>query len=108
MKRFIVTIGLTIALHFTFSQIPNSGMEHWDNQPVLQFWETNSRPLTLPPWEPYIVKKDTDSYSGNFAANLWANGLFKASVKTTFPISYHPKNLSLYYKTIFAPCVNDS
>src|SRR5688572_20211053 len=108
MKRSILSLILFFSVYFSFSQVPNADMEYWDNAPLLLQWETNSRPMTLPPWDPYVVKKDTESYSGNFAANLWANGLFKAHAKTTFAISYHPQNLSLYYKLIFAPCVNDS
>jgi hypothetical protein len=90
------------------AQIPNSGFEFWTTTPEPIGWETNSRPLTLPPWDPYVVRKDTDSYSGNFAANFYANGQFKAFGKTTFAISNHPQSLSLWYKSSFPPCVNDN
>ncbi|MCW5908801.1 MAG: PKD domain-containing protein [Chitinophagales bacterium] len=90
------------------AQIPNSGFENWNAGPVLQNWQTNSAPLTLPPWEPYIVRQDTDRHSGNYAANFYANGLFKAFATTTFAISNHPDTLSAWIKYNFAPCVNDN
>src|ERR1041385_2592101 len=107
MKKFLLSSFLIITVHHLFSQIPNADFELWDNQPVPLLWETNSRPLTSPAWDPYIVRKDTERYSGNYAANFWANGYFKAYAKTTFAISSHPSALSLYYKLSFAPCVNN-
>src|ERR1700756_3301773 len=97
MKKLSLFVCLSLFINYLFSQIPNSDMENWDNQPILLDWETNSRPLTLPPYDPYVVKKDTDSYSGKFAADLFANGVFKAWVKTTFAVQLHPHHLSLYY-----------
>lgn len=109
MKKIILFLSLVLLMGYvSIAQIPNSDMEDWDAQPLLLQWETNSRPLTLPPWDPYIVKKDTDSYTGNFSANLFANGIFKAYAKTTFPVSIRPNHLSLYYRLLFPPCVNDA
>ncbi|MDB5282460.1 MAG: hypothetical protein JWO06_1535 [Bacteroidota bacterium] len=108
MKQLSLIIGLSFLVNLLFSQIPNSDMENWDNQPVLLDWETNSRPLTTPPYDPYVVKKDTGKYSGNWAADLFANGVFKAYAKTTFAVQQHPNHLSLYYRLTFAPCVNDT
>ncbi|MFN8300556.1 MAG: PKD domain-containing protein [Chitinophagales bacterium] len=100
---------LLILLPFVgFAQIPNSDFENWDNQPVLIGWETNSHPITLPPWDPYIVKQDTDHYSGSYAANFYANGQFKAFARTTFKVPLHPKKLSAQIKYSLAPCVNDN
>ncbi len=107
MKRHLLLSALFFPIIFLSAQIPNAGMENWTNAPNLIDWQTNSYPLTLPPWEPYIVRQDADSYSGSWAANFYANGMFKAYAKTTFPVSYHPQSLSLYYKTSFAPCVNN-
>lgn len=107
MRKFLLVSFQLITLHFLSGQIPNAGFELWDNQPVPLLWETNSRPITDPAWEPYIVRQDTERYSGNYAANFWANGFFKAYATTTFPVAIHPVDLSLYYKLSFAPCVND-
>jgi len=107
MKK-IFTLLLITSAYFLQAQIPNNGFELWDNQPVPLQWETNSRPLTLPPYNPYIVVKDTDRYGGNFSANLIGNGVFHSWARTTFAISQHPASLSFYYKVQFAPCVNDS
>jgi len=108
MKKLLLTPFILLFAHFAFAQIPNADMELWDYQPTLIGWETNSRPLTKPAWDPYVVRKDADSYSGNWSANLYANGVFKAFAKTTFAVPYHPNHLSLYYKLAFAPCVNDT
>lgn len=108
MKKFYSAFFSLLLAQFLFAQIPNNDFELWDNQPVPLYWKTNSYPLTLPPYDPYIVKKDTERYSGNFAANLYGNGAFKAFATTTFPVNVHPLALSLYYKLSFAPCVNDS
>lgn len=108
MKKFLLLLFATSIFEISFAQIPNSDFELWDNQPVPLLWETNSRPLTLPPWDPYIVKKDTDRYAGSFSANLFGNGFLKPYVKTTFAVSQHPVSLSLFYKLLFPPCVNDT
>jgi hypothetical protein len=105
-SRFILVLQLLIG-GLVFAQTPNAGMENWSSEPLLLNWKTNSYPLTLPPYDPYIVKKDSDSYSGKWAANLYANGVFKPFAKTTFQANGHPVNLLLYYKLTFAPCVND-
>lgn len=102
---FIVSAFIAIAAQ---AQIPNADMENWTFAPNLIDWETNSYPLTLPPYDPYIVKKDSDSYSGNWSADLHGNGVFKPYAKTTFAVQQHPHHLSLYYKLTFPPCVNDT
>jgi len=89
------------------AQVPNSGLELWTENLLLAGWHTNSNPLTEPPYEPYIVQKDSDSYAGEWAANLIGNGVFKSFATTTFPVSIHPDNLSLHYKLHFPPCVNE-
>lgn len=107
MKKLYPLLFL-FGIKFLSAQIPNHGFELWDNQPVPLYWETNSHPLTLPPWNPYIVVKDTDRYSGNYSANLIGNNMFHSLAKTTFAISQHPASLTLHYKILFAPCVNDN
>ncbi len=106
MKNLFAFLFL-ISAFVTSAQIPNSSFELWDNQPRLQLWATNSYPLTLPPYNPYVVVKDTDHYSGSFSANLIGNGVFHSYAKTTFAIAQHPASLSLHYKINFPPCVND-
>ncbi|MCX6197772.1 MAG: T9SS type A sorting domain-containing protein [Bacteroidetes bacterium] len=108
MKKSLLVLFAASIFQILSSQIPNSDFELWDNQPVPLLWETNSHPLTLPPYDPYVVKKDTDRYSGNFSADLWGNGVFKPFVKTTLAVSQHPASLSLFYKLLFPPCVNDT
>lgn len=108
MKRTLITALCWVVAVATYAQIPNSGFEKWNSQPVLQDWTTNSYPLTLPPWEPYIVRQDTDRYMGAYAANFYANGQFKAFATTTFSVGYHPVSLKAWIKYNFPPCVNDN
>ncbi len=107
MKKLLLSFVILFSACLAFAQIPNSGFELWDNQPVPLQWQTNSYPLTLPPYNPYIVVKDTDRYSGSFSANLIGNGAFHSWAKTTFAIAQHPASLTLHYKINFPPCVND-
>lgn len=107
MKKLLLFSLLFVSRIAAFAQIPNSGFELWDNQPVLLQWQTNSYPLTLPPYNPYIVVKDTDRYAGSFSANLIGNGNFHSWAKTSFAIAQHPASLTLHYKINFPPCVND-
>ena len=108
MKKLSFIFSLVVFVQYVFSQIPNSDMENWTNAPTLIGWETNSQPLTLPPFDPYVVRKDSDAFTGTLAADLHANGVFKPYAKATFAVPTHPHHLSLYYKLQFAPCVNDS
>lgn len=91
----------------SLAQIPNADFENWSNGPVLDDWQTNSAPGTLPPWDPYTVRQSMDSYSGTYCADLFSNGFFKPYMETTFPVSAHPEKLSFWWKSVFAPCVND-
>ncbi len=101
---------LTLLLLFVSAalkaQIPNSDVELWDNQPVLLQWQTNSRPLTLPPYNPYVVVKDTDAFSGTYSANFIGNGVFHSYGTTTFAINNRASSLELQYKLLFPACVN--
>ncbi|MCW3126730.1 MAG: hypothetical protein JWO03_2388 [Bacteroidetes bacterium] len=106
-KTFLLIVSIALVQLLTAQAIPNGDFEQWDNQPVPLQWETNSRPLTAPAYDPYIVRKDTMRYSGSFAADFYANNAFKAYAKTTFAVNTYPGYLSLFYKLYFAPCVND-
>ncbi len=108
MKNIFLLLLLLFVCLMNQAQIPNSDFEQWDSQPTLKGWYTNSHPLTLPAWEPYIVRQDTNRYSGNYAAYFYANGVFKAFATTTFPIHFHPQALTAWIRYNFAPCVNDS
>lgn len=106
LYRILLSIVLLNCFHLS-AQIPNSGMENWNDGPLLSQWQTNSYPLTLPPYDPYVVRQDADAHSGNFAATLFANGVFRASARVSFPLSQTPLKLRLWYKVLFPPCVND-
>lgn len=108
MKCTIHFFLFLFTLQLLAAQIPNSDFEDWDAQPVLKDWITNSYPLTMPPWDPYIVKQDTDHYSGCYAANFYGNGFLKPYATTIFSVWYHPVSLEARIKYSFPPCVNDS
>jgi len=83
-------------------QIPNGDFELWDDMPNLLFWKTNSCPACDPPFETYIVQKSTDAYSGQFAAKLISNGVYRSFAENKFPIHMHPTNLTGYIKSTIA------
>lgn len=98
-------IFISVALR---AQIPNSDFELWDNQPVLLQWQTDSRPLTLPAFNPYVIVKDTDAFSGTYSANFIGNNIFHSYGTTTFAITSRPVSLELKYKLLFPACVNNN
>jgi PKD repeat protein len=108
MKRITLTLLAAISFFVAFAQMPNSDFEFWDLQPRPIDWDNNSWPQTLPSFEPYIVRQDTDAYTGTYSAQLYANGVFKAYAKSTFPVTYRPNHLSAWVKVMFPPCVNDN
>lgn len=108
MNKMFSLLLLFGAMFGMKAQIPNADMEQWNNGPVLAGWQTNSYPLTLPPWEPYIVQQDTDHYSGTYSANFIGNGQFHSWGTTTFPLSQPLQQVSFYAKLRFPPCVNDA
>ncbi len=90
-----------------FAQIPNAGMENWSEAPQLTDWTTNSYPMTLPPYDPYIVRQDANAHSGSYAANFYGNGVLKPYATTTFELTgAHPTQLDFWYQLSFAPCIN--
>jgi hypothetical protein len=109
MKRIAyVCLLAAFTIEGAIAQIPNNGMEHWTEAPTLIDWTTNSYPLTLPPWEPYIVRQDADAHTGQSCANFWGNGMFKPFATTTFALgSAHPTQFEFWYKLNFPPCVNE-
>jgi hypothetical protein len=57
MKKIMAIIPLFFAVATISAQIPNSDMELWTSAPTLIGWQTNSNPLTLPPYDPYVVRR---------------------------------------------------
>jgi hypothetical protein len=83
-------------------------MEFWTGSPQLIDWTTNSYPLTMPPYDPYIVRQDTNSHSGKYAATFFGNGILTPTATTTFPLgNQSPTHLRFWYRLLFPPCVND-
>ena len=82
-----------------FSSIPNGDFEQWDNVSNLLKWQTNSCPVCVPPYEPYVVRKTTEAYHGQFAAEFIYNGVYRSYAKNKFAISVHPSTLNAYVKS---------
>jgi hypothetical protein len=77
--------------------IPNGDFESW-NLNSLQNWETNSCPLCLPAYDTYIVKQESDSYHGQYAAKFIYNNVYTAWAQNKFSIPNHPSNMTSYVK----------
>ena len=108
MRTLKIAALFQLVAFSAIAQIPNSGMELWSNAPQLTDWNTNSYPMTEPPYEPYIVRQDVDAHSGSYAAFFYGNGFLKPWATTTFALGdVHPTGLAFWYKLMFAPCVND-
>jgi hypothetical protein len=82
--------------------IPNGDFELWNNMPTLLYWQTNSCPACVPPWETYIVQKVTDAFNGQFAAKFIYNNVSRSFANNKFSISLHPTNLTGYIKSAIA------
>lgn len=82
--------------------IPNGDFELWDNMANLSTWKTNSCPACLPPYDTYIVKKETDATHGQFAAKFIYNGFYSSYANNKFSISLHPTLLTGYIKSTIA------
>lgn len=80
-------------------EIPNGDFELWDNMPILHSWKTNSCPVCDPPFETYIVQKETDAFSGQYAAKLISNNVYRSFAENKFSISSHPTHLTGYIKS---------
>jgi len=96
-KIFILAalIGLTIQIYA--QTIPNAGFENWTNiggwynNP--DDWETNNAQLSCSE-----VNKDSNSYQGNFAAQILTLGC-AGWAQIQFPLTTHPLNLYCYVGT---------
>jgi hypothetical protein len=81
--------------------IPNGDFENWTSGPLLQDWVTNSCPACVPPFETYVVQKDSlNAYHGKYAAKFVDNTVYPAQAQNKFAIPYHPSTLSAYIKPI--------
>jgi hypothetical protein len=88
----ILIILFGIHIYSGAQQILNAGFEDWTNL-IPNNWETNSCPFCDPPYETYIVQKDSDACQGKYAAKLIYNNAYSAWLKTKVASSIHPLNL---------------
>jgi hypothetical protein len=75
--------------------IPNGDFENWDKRPSLQNWKTNSCPECLPPFNTYIVQKDSSFvYHGLYSALFVFNNVYPSWAENKFPVKTHPSSLN--------------
>lgn len=79
--------------------VPNGDFEIWDNLLFLESWQTNSCPPCDPPYESYIIQRDTNAYQGLFAAHFIYNDVFASLAINDFSIPAHPSYLTGYVKS---------
>src|SRR5664279_6560971 len=80
------------------SVIPNGDFENWTSSPRLTDWTTNSCPECMPPWETYVVQKDSQGYHGHYGARFIYNDFFPSFAENKFSLSFHPSALVGYFK----------
>jgi hypothetical protein len=80
------------------SLIPNGDFENWTSSSRLTDWTTNSCPECMPPFETYIVQKDSLGYHGKYAARLIYNNVYPSFAENKFPLRFHPLALGGYFK----------
>jgi len=76
--------------------IPNGDFELWDDALSLLDWQTNSCPLCEPPFETYIVQKDTNAYHGKYGAKFIYNQVYKSRASNKFLVAAHPSIMEGY------------
>jgi hypothetical protein len=87
-----------IVMQTNATVIPNGDFENWDNMSLLENWKTNSCPACVPPFETYIVQRDTNAYHGKFAAKFIYNNVYAAWAENKFKLDGHPASLTAYTK----------
>jgi hypothetical protein len=109
MLRLLITITLVLTVlgceknrtdQIDFA-IPNGDFEQWENE-TLSIWQTNSCPFCVPPYETYIVQKESDAAHGQFSAKLVYNNVYRSVATNKFAISVHPSALAAYIKSNIA------
>lgn len=83
--------------------VPNGDFELWDNLLFLESWQTNSCPPCDPPYESYIIRRDSTAYQGLFAAHFIYNDVFASLAVNDFSIPAHPSYLTGYVKSKLPP-----
>jgi len=78
--------------------IPNYDFENWTSK-LPDNWKTNSCPMCVPSWNPYIAQQDSQIvYHGKYSLKLIYNLIFPSWVESKFAISQHPSSLHGYVK----------
>ncbi|HVV54671.1 MAG TPA: hypothetical protein VHC47_05085 [Mucilaginibacter sp.] len=80
------------------TNVPNGDFENWTGLNYLQGWDSNSCPPCVPPYDTYIVKKSTDAYHGQYAAELTYNTVYPAYASNKFAVKENFRQLTGYVK----------
>ena len=82
------------SISFGKENIPNGDFENWGATLRLLDWKTNSCPECVPPYETYIIQRESSYvYHGHYAALFIYNNVYPAWAENKFPISVDPLNL---------------
>ena len=95
MKKLILSLLVIFSIKFSSAQIPNSDFENWTITPLweeLDGWTSFYGDFVVP-----CISKDTDSYSGSFAA-YFNNFSIPSYAYTSFPLSAKPGLLRAFVK----------
>jgi hypothetical protein len=82
--------------------IPNGDFETWDINMQPASWVTNSCYQCVPPYESYIVRRESNAADGSYAATFIYNNVFPAVATNTFPLTTHPDLLTGRFKATLA------
>ncbi|MEY4903624.1 MAG: hypothetical protein RLZZ292_1439 [Bacteroidota bacterium] len=106
-----VGVGLLFLSFHASAQLSNGSFELWSNEPIPKTWTVNGHPWTLPPWDPYVVRKDSMvKHSGMYSAQLFYNTIFaaKATSETTLSTNKTPSAVTAWVKTSLAQGKKDT
>jgi Secretion system C-terminal sorting domain len=102
---------MTFLAYSASAQLSNGSFELWSNEPIPKAWAVNGHPWTLPPWDPYVVRKDSMvKHSGMYSAQLFYNNFFaaKATSETKLLPNKMPSAVTAWVKTSLAQGKKDT
>ncbi len=106
-----VGVGLFFFSFYASAQLSNGSFELWSNEPIPKSWTVNGHPWTLPPWDPYVVRKDSMvKHNGLYSAQLFYNNVFaaKATSETNLLPNKTPTAVTAWVKTSLAQGKKDT
>jgi hypothetical protein len=91
-KILFIILLIGIAVQAKPQPIPNGDFENWTNLSP-DGWKSNSCPLCDPPYNTYIVVRDSDACQGVYSSKFINNTINPSWASVKFATSIHPANL---------------